>query len=70
MVYSHQLQADHCRRPPAWNGIWIDVKGKSWYVEACRAHAAEAEESRDRGLLMPLPQSGIVGHPSREQTPV
>ena len=39
MVYSHQLQADHCRQPPAWKGQWQDVKGHCWYVEACREHA-------------------------------
>src|ERR1019366_261750 len=39
LVYSAQLQATHCRQPPAWKGIWKDAKGKSWYVEACREHA-------------------------------
>jgi hypothetical protein len=39
MVVGHQLQADHCRQPPAWKGIWTDAKGKSWYVESCRTHA-------------------------------
>jgi hypothetical protein len=39
MIYSRQLQADHCRQSPAWNGVWRDAKGKSWYVEACREHA-------------------------------
>ena len=39
MVYSRQLQAIHCRQEPAWKGIWKDVKGKSWYMEARRDHA-------------------------------
>ena len=39
LVYGHQLQADHCRQPPAWKGQWQDVKGRWWYVEACRVHA-------------------------------
>ena len=39
MVQSRQLQADHCDEPPAWKGIWVDVKGRSWYVEACAKHA-------------------------------
>jgi hypothetical protein len=39
MVQSRQLQADHCYEPPAWKGIWVDVKGRSWYVEACAKHA-------------------------------
>ena len=39
MVYSHQLQADHCRQAPAWKGQWRDVKGHWWYVESCREHA-------------------------------
>jgi hypothetical protein len=39
MVYSRQLQADHCRRPPVWKGNWRDVKGRAWTVEACREHA-------------------------------
>jgi hypothetical protein len=36
MVYDGQLQAD---LPPAWKGIWKDVKGRSHYVQACRGHA-------------------------------
>jgi hypothetical protein len=39
MVYSKKLQATHCRQPPAWKGVWTDVKGRSWYVEACADHA-------------------------------
>ena len=39
MVQSRQLQATRCPDPPAWKGIWTDVKGRSWYVEACRGHA-------------------------------
>jgi len=42
MVYGHQLQADHCRQPQAWKGIWRDRKGASWYVEAYREHAPKA----------------------------
>ena len=33
MVYSVQLQADHCRQPPAWKGQWRDVKGHWWSSE-------------------------------------
>lgn len=32
MVLGHQLQADHRRGEPAWKGIHVDAKGKSWYV--------------------------------------
>ena len=39
MVYSRQLHSTHCRQRPAWKGMWKDVKGRSWYVEACREHA-------------------------------
>jgi hypothetical protein len=39
MIQSRQHQATHCRREPAWKGIWTDRKGKGWYVEACRQHA-------------------------------
>jgi hypothetical protein len=39
MVYDHNLQADHCRQPPAWKGTWRDATGRSWYAEACREHA-------------------------------
>jgi hypothetical protein len=42
MIYSGQLQADHCSQPPAWKGIWRDRKGKSWYVEACAEHAPKS----------------------------
>jgi len=42
MIYDHKLQATHCRRPPAWKGVWRDAKGKSWYLEACREHAPKA----------------------------
>ncbi len=30
-VQSRQLQATHCRREPAWKGIWTDVGGNGWY---------------------------------------
>ena len=36
IVYSEQLQATHCRQPPAWKGIWKDAKGRSHHVQACR----------------------------------
>jgi hypothetical protein len=39
MIYSRQLQATHCRQPPAWKGAWKDAKDKSRYLEACRDHA-------------------------------
>jgi hypothetical protein len=39
MVYSEQLQADHCRQLPVWRGNWRDVKGRTWTVEACQEHA-------------------------------
>jgi len=41
MVQSRQLQADHCRGEPAWKGQWQDVKGRWWYVEACRGARAQ-----------------------------
>jgi hypothetical protein len=39
MVYGKLLQADHCRQPVEWKGIWKDPKGRSLYVETCAEHA-------------------------------
>jgi hypothetical protein len=50
MVYSHQLQADHCRQPLAWKGQWQDVKGHWWYVEACRQHAPKVTSVAPEGF--------------------
>ena len=50
MVYSHQLQADHCRQPPAWKGQWQDVKGHWWYIEACRKHAPQVTSGTSEGI--------------------
>jgi hypothetical protein len=36
MIYSDMLQATHCYEPPVWKGSWKDVKGRTWYVEACQ----------------------------------
>ena len=58
MVQSRQLQATHCRGEPAWKGQWQDRSGRSWYVEACRDHAAEGDQRGVGGLL-----SGRVGVP-------
>ncbi len=49
MVYSAQLQADHCRRPRAWKGIWRDRTGRNWYVEACREHAPKVSSGAAEG---------------------
>ena len=39
MVYSHQLQATHCREAPAWTGRWFSPKGDRWFqVWACPGH--------------------------------
>jgi hypothetical protein len=50
MVQSRQLQATHCPDPPAWKGIWTDVKGRSWYVEACRGHAPKVAGPESQGF--------------------
>jgi hypothetical protein len=50
MVQSRQLQADHCHQEPAWQGIWTDRKGKSWYVEACREHAPKVSSPASEGF--------------------
>jgi hypothetical protein len=50
MVYSHQLQSDHCRGEPAWKGQWRDAKGRSWYVEACREHAPKVTSAASEGF--------------------
>jgi len=50
MLYSHQLQATHCRQEPAWKGIWTDRKGKGWYVEACRQHAPKLTSAASEGF--------------------
>lgn len=50
MVYSMQLRADHCRRPPAWKGQWRDSKDRSWYVEACREHAPKLTSGAAEGF--------------------
>ena len=39
MVYSHQLQATHCRETPSWTGRWFSPKGDRWWrVWACPDH--------------------------------
>ena len=45
MVNDHNGQADHCRQRVEWKGVWRDVKGRSWYVEACREHAPKASSA-------------------------
>jgi len=50
VVYSVQLQADHCRWPPAWKGVWRDRSGRSWYVEACRQHAPKMTNGTAEGF--------------------
>jgi hypothetical protein len=44
MVYDHNLQHTHCYQKPVWKGIWKDVKGKSWYVQACHEHAPKVTQ--------------------------
>jgi hypothetical protein len=39
LIFSRQLQADHCRQAPVWKGRWRDAAGKVHEVEACREHA-------------------------------
>ena len=51
MVYSHQLQATHCRQEPAWKGIWTDRKGNGWYVEARAGTMLEPDQRAGRELL-------------------
>jgi hypothetical protein len=50
MIYSSQLQADHCRQESAWKGVWTDRKGNSWYVEACRQHAPKVTSGAAEGF--------------------
>jgi len=50
VVYSHQLQATHCRQEPAWKGQWRDPKGGTWYVEACRQHAPKLTSGSTEGF--------------------
>jgi hypothetical protein len=45
MVYSVQLQADHCHQVPVWKGSWRDVQGRTWQVEACPDHAPSVSPS-------------------------
>jgi hypothetical protein len=44
MVYDHKLQADHCRKPVGWKGIWKDPKGRSHYVQTCGEHAPNVSQ--------------------------
>ena len=39
VVYSVQLQADHCRQAPAWKGIWTDARGRVGRSKSCRLYA-------------------------------
>jgi hypothetical protein len=50
MIRGDQLQADHCRQPPAWKGQWQDLKGLWWYVEACRQHAQQVTSGAAEGF--------------------
>ncbi len=50
MVYSRQIQATHCRQPPAWKGQWRDANGRTWYVEACRDHAPKVTSEASEGF--------------------
>jgi len=50
MIYGHQLQADHCRQPPAWKGQWRDAKGRTWYVEACQKRAPKLTSGATEGF--------------------
>ncbi len=50
MIYSRQLEADHCRQEPAWKGQWRDAKGHTWYVEACRKHAPKLSSGAAEGF--------------------
>jgi hypothetical protein len=54
MIFSDQLQADHCYERPAWKGPWRDAKGRTWYVEACREHAPKLKGARGTRELAPL----------------
>ena len=33
--------ANRCDEPVAWKGLWRDVKGEVWIVEACARHRSE-----------------------------
>ena len=50
MVLGHQLQADHCRRAPAWKAFHVDAKGKSWYVESCALHAPKPPNEASKSV--------------------
>jgi hypothetical protein len=45
MVNVDNGQSDHCRQLVKCEGAWRDVKGRSWYVEACREHAPKASSA-------------------------
>src|SRR5580704_7043309 len=39
MVYSHTMQATHCREPANWTGRWFTPKSDRWWrVWACERH--------------------------------
>jgi hypothetical protein len=39
LVYSGQLQATHCREPPAFAGRWFSPRGDQWWrAWACPAN--------------------------------
>jgi hypothetical protein len=46
MVYSRQLQATHCRQPPAMRGRFLDANGRVHRVWACDRHAEALEGVR------------------------
>jgi hypothetical protein len=46
MVNDRNGQADHCRQPVEWKGVWRDPKGESHYVETCREHAPKVRPSQ------------------------
>jgi hypothetical protein len=38
LVYSRQLQSDHCYEPTSWQGRWIDAKGRVHRVWSGERH--------------------------------
>ena len=63
MIYSHQLQADHCGQAPAWKG---QVAGREGALVVCRgmsATRAEGDQWGVGGLLTTCPSTARLGYP-------
>jgi hypothetical protein len=64
MIYSHQLQADHSRQPPAWKGIWTDAKEEELVRRGVSGACAQGECCAVGGLLrVNRPSAGLPKEP-------